>query len=157
MSEEQMRRKAEAYCSAAERCLSEMEARLAGWGATPEAAAAILAHLQRERYVDQRRYCRAFVRDKFRFDRWGRVKIRQALRLKGMTEELVAQAMEEIDEREYLAVLDGLLRRKRAGVKAASARELRARLLRFAAGRGFEAEAAARCLGEEEDGDARPD
>ena len=74
--------KAETYCSAMERCVVDVEAKLSQWGATPEMMEKIVRHLQDERYIDQKRFCSAFVRDKYRFNQWGRVKICQALRMK---------------------------------------------------------------------------
>ena len=81
-TENELRNKAEVYCLAAERCPSEVEAKLQQWGASPETSAHILEHLQKERFVDTARFCRAFVRDKYRFNQWGRMKIIQALRMK---------------------------------------------------------------------------
>ena len=82
LSENELRYKAEAYCSSMERCVTDVEAKLSQWGATPEVMEKIVRHLQDERYIDQKRFCSAFVRDKYRFNQWGRVKISQALRMK---------------------------------------------------------------------------
>ena len=82
VSENDLRYKAETYCSSMERCVVDVEAKLSQWGATPEMMEKIVRHLQDERYIDQKRFCSAFVRDKYRFNQWGRVKICQALRMK---------------------------------------------------------------------------
>lgn len=81
LSENDLKYKAEAYCSSMERCVADVEAKLSQWGATPEMMEKIVRHLQDERYIDQKRFCSAFVRDKYRFNQWGRVKICQALRV----------------------------------------------------------------------------
>ena len=67
LSENDLKYKAEAYCSSMERCVADVEAKLSQWGATPEMMEKIVRHLQDERYIDQKRFCSAFVRDKYRF------------------------------------------------------------------------------------------
>ena len=113
-----MRYKAEAYCSSMERCVTYVEAKLSLWGASPEVMEKIVRHLQDERYIDQKRFCSAFVRDKYRFNLWGRVKISQALRMKKIPADVIAEGLEEIDEREYVEILSGLIEQKRSRVKA---------------------------------------
>ena len=71
LSENELRYKAEAYCSSMERCVTDVEAKLSQWGATPEVMEKIVRYLQDERYIDQKRFCSAFVRDKYRFNQWG--------------------------------------------------------------------------------------
>ena len=128
-TEKEILNKAEAYCSAVERCPSDVEAKLKGWGASPETVAAVMAHLFKEKYLDTIRFCSAYVRDKYRFNQWGRVKIAQSLRMKGLTSEEINAGMEDIDEDEY--------KQKLKSIKAETDYERNAKLIRFAAGRGF--------------------
>lgn len=136
-TEEDFRRKAEVYCSKAEHCSSEVREKLRQWGAEPEMAARILVVLQRNRFVDEIRFCRAFVRDKYRFNQWGRVKIVQALRMKQLSSEDIEVGLAEIDEEEYKAVLQTLLAQKAKSIKSGTAYEKNMKLIRFAVGRGF--------------------
>lgn len=136
-TEKELMQKAEAYCAAAERCPSDVEGKLKGWGAVAEVGARIMAHLLEERYLDTVRFCRFFVRDKYRFNHWGRMKIIQALRMKHLSEKEIETGLEEIDPEEYDGILKNLLEKKAKEVKAASGYERNAKLLRFAAGRGF--------------------
>lgn len=136
-TEKELMQKAEAYCAAAERCPSDVEGKLKGWGAAAEVGARIMAHLLEERYLDTVRFCRFFVRDKYRFNHWGRMKIIQALRMKHLSEKEIETGLEEIDPEEYDGILKNLLEKKAKEVKAASGYERNAKLLRFAAGRGF--------------------
>lgn len=138
--------KAEAYCSVVERCESEVEAKLDQWGASPEYKTRIMAHLCQERYLDAHRFCEAFVRDKYRFNQWGRVKIVQALRLKRLPTAAIAEGLEAIDEAEYRCLLMDLLQQKRKGIKARSDYERDGKLIRFALGRGFEMDIVRSCL-----------
>ena len=60
-------------CSQKEYCRSEIAQKLRTKGATPDEIESLLARLESERYIDETRYARAFVSDKFRFDHWGRI------------------------------------------------------------------------------------
>ena len=136
-TENELKYKAEAYCSATEHCPFEDMTKLSQWGADEAMSERILLHLQKERYVDSARYCRAFVRDKYRFARWGRMKIVQALRMKHLSSEDIEAGMAEIDEEEYEKGLRDLLRQKSKSVSGRNEYERNTKLIRFAVGRGF--------------------
>lgn len=136
-TEKELKNKAEVYCSSAERCPSDVEAKLEGWGGSPEVVASVMAHLYKERYLDNVRYCKAFVRDKYRFNQWGRVKIFQALKMKGLSSEEINEGLSEIDDEEYHGILGNLLSQKVRSIKASSDYERNCKLIRFATGRGF--------------------
>jgi regulatory protein len=137
---------AASYCSMAEHCISEVVDKLKRYELTSEEQSKIIKHLQAEGYLNESRYVKAFVKDKFRFSKWGRVKIRYALRQKGISSALAEEGLTEIEEEVYFEVLTDLLRQKKRSIKANSPYELRGKLLRFAAGRGFELEHAGACL-----------
>ncbi len=136
-TENELKFKAEAYCSSAEHCSAEVEAKLQAWGADAEVTERIVAHLRKERYLDDTRFCKAFVRDKYRFTRWGRMKIVQALRMKHLPSDAIQAGLEEIDEEEYSNGLKELLRQKARSVTGKNEYERSAKLIRFAVGRGF--------------------
>ena len=138
LSAEEARLKAEAYCSLSEHCKSVVLGKLQQWGAPEETWEAILNHLEKERYVDESRYATFFVRDKYRFNQWGRIKIAQALRMKHIPSACIDEAMEEIDEQEYLNILTSLLKKKVRSIKASNDYERNGKLVRFAAGHGYE-------------------
>ena len=138
LSAEEARLKAEAYCSLSEHCNSEVLGKLQQWGAPEETWEAILNHLEKERYIDENRYAAFFVRDKYRFNQWGRIKISQALRMKHISSACIDEAMEEIDEQEYLNILTSLLKKKVRSIKASNDYERNGKLVRFAAGHGYE-------------------
>lgn len=143
---EEARLKAEAYCAMSEHCTDEVCRKLEQWGAPLAAYDSILEHLKKEKYVDDRRYAIAFVRDKYRFNQWGRIKIAQALRLKQIASVEINQALEEIDDTEYSDILMSVIRRKLPTIKAVNDYERRGKLVRFAAGRGYEVEKIIQCL-----------
>lgn len=103
------------------------------------------------KFIDETRFSRCFVRDKFRYNQWGRIKIMQALRLKNIPDTYCREALAEIEEEEYLCVLRKLLQSKSRSVKAVSDYERNGKLIRFGLSRGFEMNAITRCLHVEEE------
>lgn len=129
--------KAAAYCTLCERCISEVSKKLTTWGVPPAEQQRIIDRLQDEGFINEERYCRAFVNDKLRFNRWGRVKIRAALYEKQLPREYIAQAIEEIDEEEYMQTLHDLVATKQRELKNEDF-ATKQKIIRFAASRGFE-------------------
>jgi regulatory protein len=135
-----------ALCANAEHCQYEMLEKMKRWELSEEAQARVMAQLIEERYVDDRRYARAFVKDKIRYNKWGHRKVQQGLWMKRIDKEIQDEVLDEIDEKEYLDVLKPLLKQKRKSIKANSDYELNQKLVRFAYGRGFTFEIIRQCL-----------
>ena len=168
--------KLSALCAAAEYCKADIRQKLSRWelgsadsteeqAATTEeptatteeptatgsepAAERILARLVRERYIDENRYAHAFVRDKFRYNRWGRVRIAQELRRKGIPADTIDDALAELPEADTLDTLRRLLQQKRPTVKGNTDYEVNMKLIRFALSRGFELDAIRQVMSDE--------
>ena len=139
-----------ALCAQAEHCQWEMTEKMRHWELSEEAQARIMQRLVSERYVDDERFARAFVKDKVRYNKWGRRKVEQALWQKHIDEDVRQQVLDEVDDSEYLNVLRPLLQQKRRATKAASDYELNQKLMRFALGRGFTFDIIRQCLDVEE-------
>ena len=145
-SESEALYQAEAYCSVAERCESEVRTKLQQWGAPQECWDTIIRQLVDDNYISSSRYVYAFVREKHRFNKWGKQKIVQALRMKRLPDALINEAMEEMDKEEYLANLSSLLQRKMKEIKARNDYERNGKLIRFAAGHGYCMDEILQCL-----------
>lgn len=135
-----------ALCANAEHCQYEMLEKMKRWELSDEAQARVMARLIEERYVDDRRYARAFVKDKIRYNKWGHRKVQQGLWMKRIDKEIQDEVLDEIDDNEYLNVLKPLLKQKRKSIKANSDYELNQKLVRFAYGRGFTFDIIRQCL-----------
>ena len=127
-----------AMCAQAEHCEQEMRDKMKRWGVEPDARDRVVARLVKERYIDNERYTRAFVKDKIRYNKWGRRKVMQALWMKRIDDDIQHRVLDEIDDKEYIDVLIPLLKQKRKTIKAKSDYELNQKLVRFALGRGFD-------------------
>ena len=140
-----------ALCAQAEHCQWEMLEKMRRWEVPEEAQARVMQRLVKERYVDDERYARAFVKDKIRYNKWGRRKVDQALWQKHIDEDIRKRVLDEVDDEEYLGVLRPLLKQKRKSTKANSDYELNQKLLRFAMGRGFTFDLIRQCIDVEEE------
>ena len=137
---------AASYCSMAERCIQDVRLKIVSAGATPEMEERIITRLLKEKFIDETRYCRSFVNDKFRFNHWGRIKIGYELRQKNIDSALISSAIDQIDEQAYESVLYALLKDKKRTVKGQTEQDLFNKLYRFATGKGFESNVTVRQL-----------
>lgn len=142
-----------ALCSVSEHCESEIREKLQKVAMPVHDIQRVIDALYDGGYLDTARYCRAFARDKLRFAHWGRIKIQQALRLKGLPDSDIRQALSDLDEElgdDYRRILKDALEQKARslGLSLAETAEeedceaseryaRRQKLIRFAAGRGF--------------------
>ena len=135
-----------ALCAQAEHCQYEMLEKMRRWEMPEEEQARVMQRLVSERYVDDERYARAFVKDKIRYNKWGRRKVEQALWQKHIDDDIRQRVLDEVDDEEYLNVLQPLLKQKRKSTKAANDYELNQKLVRFALSRGFTFDIIRQCL-----------
>ena len=144
-------RRLAALCSRGEHCSGEMLSKMRVWGIDDEAQERVLKRLVENRFVDDERFARLFVRDKIKFSKWGRRKIEQALWAKHMDEDIARRVLDEVDDADYLAVLRPLIQQKARSIKAESDYERRGKLTKFALGRGFTMDLIQQVVGEAED------
>ena len=146
MTEQEAYLQLAALCAQAEHCQQEMRDKMRRWELDETVQNRIIDRLIKERYVDDERYARAFVKDKIRYNKWGRRKVQQALWQKHIDADIQQQVLDEIDEKEYLDILRPLLKQKRKSIKAENDYELNQKLVRFALGRGFGFDIIRQCL-----------
>ncbi|MBR2206188.1 MAG: RecX family transcriptional regulator [Prevotella sp.] len=146
MTEQEAYLQLAALCAQAEHCQQEMRDKMRRWELDETAQNRIIDRLIKERYVDDERYARAFVKDKIRYNKWGRRKVQQGLWQKHIDADIQQRVLDEIDEKEYLDILRPLLKQKRKSIRAASDYELNQKLARFALSRGFTFDIIRQCL-----------
>lgn len=140
-----------ALCAQAEHCQQEMRDKLKRWGVSADAQDRIVARLVEERFIDDERYARAFVKDKIRYNKWGRRKVQQGLWQKHIDADIQERVLDDVDDSEYLAVLRPLLKQKVKSVKASNDYERTQKLVRFALSRGFTFDLIRQCLDVDDD------
>ena len=148
MTYEQALSRAAALCSRSEHCESQVREKLRQWDVGEDDSDRIIEYLYNEKYLDNERFARAFVSDKFRYNQWGRMKIRQALRFLRLPDDAIGQALQEIDDEEYADALRKIIDAKARSLRDDDPRQRHAKLVRHALSRGFEMDLVLRLMEE---------
>lgn len=133
-------------CSKKEYSTQEVREKLKKWEVDEKESARIIEFLQRNKFVDDRRFALSYVRDKFRFNKWGRQKISQMLRQKGVDPAIATEALSSLSEAGYDETCLALLQGKLKSLKEDTPMRTKAKLFRFAASRGFDFDTINRCF-----------
>ena len=128
------------YCADAERSLHDVTQKLQSWGASPDELESIINSLVAEKFLDESRYAKSYVSEKWNLDRWGKLKIENTLRQKNIDEDIIHKALDTIDDFEYEQQMHEVLRKKYKEVKSENRSDDARRIMMFAQSRGFEAE-----------------
>lgn len=132
--------KAMSLCSRREYCTDDIRLKLQSWSVKEADAEKIINELIRERFIDERRYAEAFVKDKFRYNKWGKVKLRAGLKMKKIPGEIIKTALDSIDDGAYRKTIEDLITAHKRSVKAKNHYDLKGKLLRYGLSKGFESE-----------------
>lgn len=100
------------YCAYRDRSQQEVEDKLLDMRMIPEAREQIIIKLMQEDFLNEERFARSFVRGKFRIKKWGRIRIKQELKLRKISSPIILLAMTEIDEKQYFKTLEELAEKK---------------------------------------------
>ncbi|UBM57899.1 RecX family transcriptional regulator [Marinilongibacter aquaticus] len=104
--------KAANFCAYQERTQDELRQRLKAWNVYGNEAEELIAELISQDYINEERFAKTYAGGKFRVKKWGKIKIEQALKIKGLSDYCIQQGLREIDEEEYFLVLQALLHKK---------------------------------------------
>lgn len=118
----------------------DVEAKLKNWGMTEADSEKLIQRLISDDFINEKRYAAAFVKDKFRFNKWGKIKISYALQQKGIDKSVIKIALDIIDEGEYEEMLGEILKAKLKSIKWEFEYEKMGKLFQFAQSRGFESQ-----------------
>lgn len=135
-------------CSHTEQCSPEIRKKITLAGLSRDEADEIVEKLKAEKFIDDGRYVRSYVADKFKINKWGKIKIRHYLKMKGLSDEFIQNGLDEIDMEEYRELLVKTLKEKARTVKSKNRYEKMGQIIRFAQNRGFEPEIIHRHLNE---------
>lgn len=139
LSKEQIILKLEAYCAYQERCLFEIETKLASLNSSPSDLTSILTHLKECNFFNQERFAISYAIGKFRNNKWGKQKIKAGLFHKKISSDLISKALSTIDKAEYKSMLQDLYEKKWLSLKAEKNEfERKQKTLRYLQSKGFE-------------------
>lgn len=146
MTEQEALQKLSAMCAKAEHCSGDMKEKMRRWDISDDVQERIMKRLVNEKYIDDERFCRLFVNDKIRYNKWGRRKIENTLWLKGVPKSVSTPVLDAVDNDEYIEVLRGLIESKRRQIKAGNLYETNMKLIKFALSRGFTMDIIRECV-----------
>ena len=121
--------KCEAYCAKSEHCAADVRRKLYEWAAPAEISDEIVENLYKNDFLNDARFCRAYVHDKVAYQSWGRIKIQAGLRALDLPESEIRKSLDEIDEKQYKSNLQALFKQRKSDSEE--------KRLRFLLQRGF--------------------
>ena len=133
-------------CARREYCVFDIETKLQRYNLDEEAIDNIIAYLKKEKYIDELRFTRSFIKDKIRFNKWGKTKIEFALRQKRVPQEIVEEAFLDFTDEQLNDSLQDLLQAKWKTIKGKTDYERRNKLIRFGLSRGFDMNNILNCM-----------
>ncbi len=135
-----------ALCAKGEHCSQDIQQKLQRWEIPQAEQEKIMTYLIDEKYVDDARYAQLYAKEKLRFNQWGKQKIYFSLLQKGIDKSLIDDALNTIEESEYIAALKEILQQKARNLQAKSNYERNAKLIKYALSRGFTYDLIRQCL-----------
>ena len=132
--------KLEALCAYQERCSQELDRKMFQWGLDQEDRDRLLADLISNNFLSEERFAEAFVSGKVNIKRWGKIKIRQQLKQKAISEYSIKKALAGITDEVYFENLKHLAERKYHALNERDSYAKKVKVYRFLASKGYETE-----------------
>lgn len=126
------------FCAFRERCVSELHEKFREWNVDPASYDELTDELVESNFLDEKRYISSFVLGKFNGNKWGKVKIRQALREKKLQDNEIEAGLAKIDRDEYIRIATTLFRKKAEEVGPGDSRTAKSKLYYYMMSKGFE-------------------
>lgn len=133
-------------CSKKEYCSRDIQEKLKKWEIGEQDSAGIMKFLYQHKFIDDSRFARIYAEDKFKFNHWGKQKIISMLRQKGIPSDIISGALEVLDTHHYDEGCLEILKQKLRTLPSDDPYKIKARLIRFALGRGFDYDTINKCL-----------
>jgi len=126
------------YCAYRERTHYEAKTKAMDLGLRNDEAEELVAELISENFLNEERFAKVYVRDKFHLNKWGRNKILQGLKQKRISDYCINSGMKEIEEEDYHHTLKALFEKKSNHVNAPDELSRNQKIARFLIGKGYE-------------------
>ncbi len=137
-SKQEARLKAASYCAYQERSQYEVRNKLYEWGLYPQDIELIISELIEQNFLNEKRFAFTYTLGKFRIKGWGKIKIKQGLKLKQIPEKLISKALLKIDGNDYVEKLEQIIDKKELTLTEKDPYKRRYKLMLFAAMKGYE-------------------
>lgn len=133
-------KKLEFICSRQEICCEDARKKLESWSVAKEEAKKIIDNLLENKFIDESRYCKAYINDKIKYNKWGIRKIKLILRTKNIYNNIIDRSIEEFEENTYIDIIKQEISKKKRTIKETDKIILKQKLIRFCESRGYEYE-----------------
>ena len=130
--------KAQSLCSRSEKCSFDVIKKLYDWKADRDDFDEIIESLIDDNYIDEERYAIAFAKDKFKFNKWGKIKITYVLRQKNIPSDFINNAIGNISDKDYYQTILNELEKKLKSIKDSDSKKIK--LIRFGSSKGYESD-----------------
>jgi regulatory protein len=130
--------KAEHYCAYQERSQQEVRDKLYEWGLHSNAVENIISRLITDNFLNEERFAKAYAQGKFKQKGWGKIKIKQGLKVKKVPDVLIKKALQTIPGDDYLQSLQKVLTKKAALITEKQPFKRKYKLQQYALSRGYE-------------------
>lgn len=134
---EEIRQKIVNYCVYQDRCHAEVEQKMREFVLIPEAKEEIFLFLLQENFLNEERFTRSYIRGKFYMKSWGKVKIKLNLKQKDISEKLISNCMDEIDNDDYYKTLHKLYDNYHENLFGLKDYQKKAKTIKFLLSKGY--------------------
>lgn len=132
--------KAESFCAYQERSQKEVRGKLLDWGMRGDELEEIISELIVSNFLNEERFALHYAAGKFNIKNWGRIKIKQGLKLKGVPDRILQKAIYSLDEDDYLRTLENLTKKKATILNESDPFKRKFKLINYLQGKGFESD-----------------
>jgi len=147
---EKARSKALKFCAYQERSQQEMRDKIYSWGLHQREVESIISYLIEEGFLKEERFAIAYAGGKFRIKKWGKIKIKLALKNKKISEPLIKKALGEISDSDYRKMLQKVISAKEKLVTEKDPYKRKYKIASYAISRGFEPQLVWEIMGAED-------
>jgi len=126
------------YCAYQDRCHQEVRTKLIELGVFGDDLENIIVELIEEKFLDEQRFAIAYARGKFRYKKWGRIRIQRELRMRKISAYCLKKAMSEITDEDYMETLETLLLKKNEILREKNIWKRRKKLADYVISKGYE-------------------
>jgi len=128
------------FCAYQERTQKEVRDKLYSYGLSTDSVEYLISCLIEENFINEERFARVYAGSKFRVKKWGRIKVLQALKRKGLSSYCIEVAMKEIEEDDYQKALEEVIEKKSALLKESNPYVFKNKLFQYALSKGYESD-----------------
>jgi regulatory protein len=128
------------YCATQDRTQQQVRDKLYDWGLYGYEVEEVIAWLISEDFINEERFAQSYVRGHFNLKKWGRIKIKQGLEQKKISDYCIKVGMKEIDVEDYDHTIYQLVEKKWHSLKETNLYIKKQKTVRYLLQKGFEAD-----------------